>query len=169
MLLTFTCHLWPSAPTLFSVVWHWELLASKSSQMPFFLLKSGLSLFEALCIMYHTHIEEISWWNSITDSGSELVEFVIVWNLLKMPLGFVLFSMTWQVHTWCDELAIYEGCAWMGSGNHSAEIIVICLREHWCSTARCACIWGLFIYWGVCVSFGFHGMELCLLPHIALD
>ncbi len=169
MLLTFTCHLWPSAPTLFSVVWHWELLGSKSWQMPFFLLKFSLSLFEALCIMYHTHIEEISWCNSITDSGSELVEFVIVWNLLKTPLGFVLFSMTWQVHTWCDELAIYKGCTWMGSGNHSAEIIIICFREHWCSTARCGCIWGLFIYWGVCVSFGFHGMELCLLPHIALD
>ncbi len=167
MLLIFTCHLWPSAPTLFSVVWHWVLLASKSSQMPS--CWNSVSPFLrhcALCIILilrkfpgaiPLQIQEVNW-----------LSLLLFETYLRRP-WVVLFSMTWQVHTWCDELAIYKGCAWMGSGNHSAEIIIICLREHWCSTARCACIWGLFIYWGVCVSFGFHGMELCLLPHIALD
>ncbi len=58
MLQTFTCHLWPSAPMLFSVALLWEMLASKYLQSTFIFMLFGLQSFEEnFCMVFGTPVE----------------------------------------------------------------------------------------------------------------
>jgi hypothetical protein len=58
MLQTFTCHLWPSAPMLFSVGLLWEWLASKYLQSTFIFMLFGLQSFEEkFCMVFGTPVE----------------------------------------------------------------------------------------------------------------